>query len=210
MRALAAFLVACAWLAAGAARAAFDLEDVAAKAQQLAREPFQDPKGRVPEWMLKMTYDQWRDIRFRPERALWADTRLPFRVQFFHAGLFYDHPVAMNVVAADGVQPVPFSTSQFDYGKNDFVSQIPHDLGYAGRVLTALPADAALRGMVTVAGGDEAGELLDQHVVKNPVTGGWRLSFLIRPKTDQPLELRAFLDQGGNALTETWTYGLPP
>ena len=59
-------------------------------------------------------------------------------------------------------------------------------------------------------GGDDAAELLDQHVVKNPVTGGWRLTFQVRPKTDKPLELRAFLDKGGDTLTETWSYGVLP
>ena len=83
-------------------------------------------------------------------------------------------------------------------------------IDFAGKQLSVLPADTVLRGVVTVAGGDEAGELLDQHVIKNPVTGGWRLSFQVRPKSDKPLELRAFVDKGGSALTETWTYGVVP
>jgi len=76
-------------LPAACARA-FGLGDVTAKAQRLAKEPLHDPKDAVPEWLLKISDDQWRDIRFRPERALWADRRSPFRVQFFHPGLLYD------------------------------------------------------------------------------------------------------------------------
>ena len=53
-------------------------------------------------------------------------------MQFFHPGLYYDRTVAINVVDAKGVQPVAFSPSQFDYGKNDFASRVPQDLGYAG------------------------------------------------------------------------------
>jgi glucans biosynthesis protein len=488
------------WLPARVAQAAFGLDDVAAKAQQLAQQPFHAAKDQVPEWMLKMSYDQWRDIRFRPDHALWRAEHLPFEVQFFHPGLYYDRTIAMNVVDTHGVHPVPFSTSSFDYGKNDFAGAIPQDIGYAGfrihapiktpkyfdevivflgasyfralgkqeifgasarglaidtaessgeefpyftefwlvqptpsarsltlyalldspsttgayrfviqpgeqttvnvderlfprkeihklgiapltsmfffgenathsfnnfrpeihdsdglmmvngtgewlwrpldnphtlqinsfqlhdpkgfglmqrdrnfdhyqdletrqelrpsiwiaprgdwgegrvelveiptqkdindnivaywvpqtlpalgepvsfsytmywygddptrppagrvvatrrepgsgdgtyrfvidfegKQLKALRADAGLRGVVTVAGGDEAGTVLDQHVIKNPVTGGWRLSFQVKPKTDKPLELRAFLDRGGSALTETWTYGVVP
>ena len=111
---------------------AFDLDDVAAQAEQLAREPFQDPKGQVPEWLLKIDYDQWRDIRFRPQRALWRDEHLPFQVQFFHPGLYYDRTVAVNVIDAQGVRPVEFSTDQFDYGKNNFAKKVPRKLGYAG------------------------------------------------------------------------------
>jgi periplasmic glucans biosynthesis protein len=110
----------------------FTLDSVAEKAHKLAQEPFHDNQGQVPDWLLKITYDQWRDIRFRPDHALWRDKRLPFQVQFFHPGLYYNRVVAMNVVDAKGVRPLPFSPSQFDYGRNDFASKVPQDLGYAG------------------------------------------------------------------------------
>lgn len=112
--------------------AAFDLKDVVAKAESLAKTPYQEPTGQVPDWLLKISYDQWRDIRFRPDRSLWKDRKLPFQVQFFHPGLYYNRTVAMNVVDAKGVQPLPFSPSAFDYGRNDFASKVPQDLGYAG------------------------------------------------------------------------------
>ncbi len=54
---------------------AFDLDDVARRAQAMAAEPFHDPNGEVPDWLLfpKLQYDQWRDIRFRPDKALWRE-----------------------------------------------------------------------------------------------------------------------------------------
>jgi glucans biosynthesis protein len=123
-------------LAALPARAgAFDLDDVAVKAAELAQQPYYDRQKKVPEWMLvggSMTYDQWRDIRFRPDESLWRDKNLPFQVQFFHPGLYYDRTVQVNVVDDAGVQPVPFSPQRFDYGKNDFADRIPADIGYAG------------------------------------------------------------------------------
>jgi glucans biosynthesis protein len=111
---------------------AFDLKNVTEKAQQLAKDPYREPKQQVPDWLLKITYDQWRDIRFRPDKAVWHDRKLPFQVQFFHPGLYYNHIVAINVVDAKGIQPVAFSPSQFDYGKSDFASRVPQDLGFAG------------------------------------------------------------------------------
>jgi len=110
----------------------FDLEDVAAKAEKLAKDAFEPPKAEVPEWLLKITYDQWRDIRFRPERAVWYEKKLPFQVQFFHPGLYYNRVVMINTVDARGVHPIPFSPSQFDYGRNDFASKVPQNLGFAG------------------------------------------------------------------------------
>ena len=118
--------------AAHGAHAAFDFEQVAGKAKELAGAPFQDTKGTVPKWLLDLNYDQWRDIRFKPERALWADGKNRFTVQFFHPGLFYERVVTVNVVDGRGVHQVPFSPSQFDYGKNDFASRVPQTLGYAG------------------------------------------------------------------------------
>ena len=114
--------------------AAFELDDVAARAAELAQSPYRDTQKRVPDWMLvgALTYDQWRDIRFRPDRSLWRDENLPFQVQLFHPGLYYDHTVQVNTVDATGVHPLPFSTERFDYGKNDFADRIPADIGYAG------------------------------------------------------------------------------
>src|SRR5437867_4003588 len=83
-------------------------------------------------------------------------------------------------------------------------------IDFAGKKLAAIPADRVLHGVVTVAGGVEAGELLEEHVVKNPFTGGWRLTFQARPKRREPLELRGFLEQGGDTLTETWSYVILP
>lgn len=50
----------------------------------------------------------------------------------------------------------------------------------------------------------------DIKAVRNPHTGGWRLSFLVPTGSlKSPLELRAFLaGANGGALTETWSYAL--
>jgi glucans biosynthesis protein len=90
---------------------------------------------------------------------------------------------------------------------------LPHRLvvDFSGKRLNELPADTVLRGVITIGSGTgEEGELISQQVMKNPVTGGWRLAFRIRPKTKDPIELRAYLAKDGETLTETWTYRLHP
>lgn len=111
--------------------AAFGFDNVAAKAKQLATEPFKAPP-QVPEWLTKINYDQWRDIRFRTDQTLWREPAGPFQVQFFHPGLFYDRTVSVNVIEGAKAKPLTFSPSQFDYGRNDFASRVPQSLGYAG------------------------------------------------------------------------------
>jgi glucans biosynthesis protein len=115
-----------------AAAAPFTLDTVVAKAERLAAEPPREIGSTIPGWLGEISYDQWRDIRLRPDAVLWREGRSPFQVHFFHPGLFYTHSVAVNVVNAEGVHPVRFSPDQFDYGKNDFASRVPQDLGYAG------------------------------------------------------------------------------
>ncbi len=127
---LSGLLVACAAQAASA----FGLEDVAKRAKQLAASAYADPRGNVPRWLLDLNYDQWRDIRFRPDRALWSDRKLPFQVQFFHPGLFYDRTVILHVV--DGFRSRvsrhllarPASTT----AGTTSTGRVPQDLGYAG------------------------------------------------------------------------------
>jgi glucans biosynthesis protein len=111
---------------------AFDLDDVAARAAEPPSRPIGTQKKVLTDAGRLMTYDQWRDIRSRPDQALWRPENLPFQVQFFHPGLYYDHTVQVNTVDDTGVHPVPFSATRFDYGKNDFADRIPPDIGYAG------------------------------------------------------------------------------
>ena len=117
---------------AASAQTPFGFETVIERARKLAAEPYHEAKGQVPDWLLKINYDQWRDIRFRPDAALWADRPSPFRAQFFHAGLFYNKTIKVNVVEGSLVRPLDFNPNQFDYGRNEFASQVPQDMGYAG------------------------------------------------------------------------------
>ena len=76
------------------ATAAFDLDDVAKRAHDLANKDFENRARSIPQWLLEITYDQWRDIRFRPDESHWRSAGLPFELQFFHCGLFYDRSVS--------------------------------------------------------------------------------------------------------------------
>ncbi len=126
-----ALVVAAVLVAPVAPALGFGFDDVTARAQALAKESFQAP-ALVPEWLREITYDQWRNIRYRRERALWRDKKLPFQVQFFHPGLYYDRAVTINVVSGTGVEAFGFSPNQFDYGPNPFASRVPQNLGFAG------------------------------------------------------------------------------
>lgn len=118
-------------LSAGTAHANnFDLQNVIERARKLASEPFKAPPA-IPEFLRKISYDDYRDVRFDTSHSMWKDSG-NFQVQFIHPGLFYTYSVTINTVEAGGVQKVTFSPKHFSYGRNKFAEKIPPDLGFAG------------------------------------------------------------------------------
>jgi glucans biosynthesis protein len=64
----------------------------------------------------------------------------------------------------------------------------------------------SLRGVVT-AGKAEIKNIVTQP---NPAIGGWRLSFEASITEKSPIELRASLMQGDDAVSEVWVYRWTP
>jgi glucans biosynthesis protein len=121
-----------------AAEVVFDFEVLRYEAKMLAAKPFAPRPVNVPSSLLKLNYDQYRDIRFRPGESIWRRDRLPFELQFFHPGFSFDRTVQINIIDGKAVEQVPFSPSMFDYGTNR-VPSVPSNIGFAGlRILYPL------------------------------------------------------------------------
>ncbi len=112
--------------------AAFGFDDVAERARQLAAQPHVPAKETLPAELRNLNYDQYRDIRFNPEKALWRKEGLPFELMFFHLGKFQTQPVSINEIVDDKVRHVAFDRGNFDYGKNKLSPARWGDLGFAG------------------------------------------------------------------------------
>ena len=122
---------------------AFGFDDVALKARQLADKPYAASSFKLPEELKQLDYDQYRDIRFKPARAVWKEEGLPFELMFFHLGKFQTRPVRINEITAKGVEHIAFDPRDFDYGKNKLSPKHWGDLGFAGfRVHYALNSPA--------------------------------------------------------------------
>jgi glucans biosynthesis protein len=111
---------------------AFNFEDVAQRARQLAEASFKPQESKLPSEIEKLNYDEFRDIRFKPARSLWRAGRLPFEIAFFHEGLFFKQPVKINEVSVEGVHEIKFTPDLFDYGSNKIDPGAMRDLGFAG------------------------------------------------------------------------------
>ncbi len=114
-------------------------EKIEAKAKELAGQPYAAPdKEALPGWMKQLSYDQYRDIRFVPEHALWSAENLPFRAMLFHPGYLFREPVSVNEFTDTHQQRIRLSEALFHYGP--LVGQrgeLPPDAGFAGLRLHA-------------------------------------------------------------------------
>jgi periplasmic glucans biosynthesis protein len=118
-------------VAAAAGEAAFSAEVVRARARELASQPYRERATRVPEWLQKINYDQYRNIRFAPDRAWWRG-QTNFHLQFFHPGFLYTKTVQLTEVEAGNAKAIPFARGLFDYGKGTLAGEIPADMGFSG------------------------------------------------------------------------------
>ncbi len=130
-------------------------DHVAEEARRRAASPYRAPDHALVTAAADFDYAEYRDIRFRDERAVWRGST-PFEVQLFHPGGASDVPVRIHVVE-DGVSRLlDFDPTLFEYGqlardalagrpstRDDDAPEsspsLPPEVGYAGfRVLNTM------------------------------------------------------------------------
>lgn len=124
-------------------RQPFSFEWLKARMQARASQPDVPPQP-LDTFLQKLSYDDYRNIYFRPEAARWSDTSLPFHVSSFHPGWLFKEPVQIFEVENGTSIPLTFSTDDFEY-RNDVGTRIPEHAvlsGIAGLKLT-YPLNAA-------------------------------------------------------------------
>ncbi|MDO6442551.1 glucan biosynthesis protein G [Marinobacter sp. 2_MG-2023] len=114
---------------------AFGFKDVADKARNLAGEAYQKP-AQAPDFLRNLGYSDYQSIRFKPDQSLWRASGSRFQVMMIPQGSFYSNAVGLNVIDSEGVRPVEFDKTRFDYPSPELEKRVPADLGYAGFKLT--------------------------------------------------------------------------
>jgi glucans biosynthesis protein len=109
----------------------FDSSRVRTLARDLAAKPFKAPDLRLPDNLAKIGYDEYRSIRFLPERAVWHSEKLPFELQFFHRGFLYSNSVEIFQVFQGRAEPIQYSPDLFSFGQVTAPSA-DAPLGFAG------------------------------------------------------------------------------
>jgi glucans biosynthesis protein len=95
---------------------AFSAGDVQKQARALAAEKFVPSKVDLPRPLQELGYEQYRDIRFKRERAIWTSEWALFQVELFHRGFIFKEPVAIYIVADGTAQRVAYSPDLFTFG----------------------------------------------------------------------------------------------
>lgn len=111
---------------------AFGLSDVAQRAKALAATPYKKPAADLPKELKSLSYEQYWDIRLKPEKTMWRNTTLPFELGFFHEGYHYDTPVKINEITSERVREVRFDPGLYDYGTNKIDPKLLQGRGFAG------------------------------------------------------------------------------
>jgi glucans biosynthesis protein len=119
-------------ISAAAGAHTFDFSDVVQRAKQVAGQPYRKPEVKLPQELQDLGYDRYNAIHYKPERAYWAKEKLPFELQFFHEGLYYDKPVKINEIAPYGVHEIHYDPLDFDFGGAQIDPSKLRGLGFAG------------------------------------------------------------------------------
>jgi len=112
--------------------AAFGFNEVALRAKALAAAPFKKPAGNLPKELQELGYEQYWDIRFKPDKMLWRNAGLPFEIGFFHPGFHYNLPVKINEITSEKIRAIKLDPDAFDYGANKIDPNAARGLGFAG------------------------------------------------------------------------------
>ncbi|ACB77137.1 glucan biosynthesis protein [Opitutus terrae] len=128
---LGVLLLGAAWNRAPAADEPFDFETLRYRARMLAAKPYVAPASRVPEWLLKLSYDEHRRIRFDPAHSWWRRERLPFELQFFHPGFIIKNTVQISEIRRGEPTLIKFDPELFIYDRLER-GEIPGTMGFAG------------------------------------------------------------------------------
>ncbi|AIG04342.1 glucan biosynthesis protein G [Pseudomonas fluorescens] len=132
---------------------AFSLDDVSAKAKELAGQKYEAPRSNLPNEFREMKFADYQKIRFRNEKAEWADQKTPFKLSFYHQGMHFDTPVKINEVTATDVKEIKYDPTRFDFGDVKFDPKATDQLGYAGfRVLYPINKDDKQDEIMTMLG----------------------------------------------------------
>jgi glucans biosynthesis protein len=100
--------------------APFSFETVIAAAREAASQPYVRPLMDLEAPFDGLKYDQFRAIRFRDDRRLFADGGRSFQMEMLPPGFSFQDRITINIVRGGQSVPVPFSSDYFEFDPSFF------------------------------------------------------------------------------------------
>jgi glucans biosynthesis protein len=110
----------------------FSWEMLKEKAKALASSAYKPQSQDMPEALANLNYDQFRNIEFRSDKAIWNGTEQPYRVELFHDGYIYREPVSIYLVENGRASPLRYDKAMFDFGPAELRVPLPDEAGFSG------------------------------------------------------------------------------
>lgn len=110
----------------------FDRAILEARAADLARRRHVQPVRPEAAGRERLTYDQYRAIRFKRDASIWAREDRTFSLDLFYPGFIFDTPVNVNLVVGQVARRVLFTNDVFEFGPEVPVIEARDGLGYSG------------------------------------------------------------------------------
>ena len=108
----------------------FSFERLIVQAKEMAQRSF-EPRPATAQWLSDLSLEQYRAIRYRPERAI-ALAASPFSLQPFHLGTYHRFPVRVHVVEGGQAREILYDPASFDFGEVEIADGLSKDTGFAG------------------------------------------------------------------------------
>jgi len=115
----------------GPARA-FSHEALIERARLLAKALYSPAPRIMPDVVQQIDYEAWGQIKFKPERALFANGPALYPATFFHVGQFFQKSVKMHVVEDGKTREILYSSDYFDMPQDSIARKLPEKTGFAG------------------------------------------------------------------------------
>ncbi|GAA5509606.1 glucan biosynthesis protein [Novipirellula caenicola] len=187
-----------------------------------AKDEFQ-PRPEPPAALCQMSYEQYRDIQYRPEKAVWWKDGLPFWLETFHRGFVQRDRVSLYTNEKGVSREVPFSSQNFRY-RTPIAEEVVRNSGHAGiKIAGRFPGRSDGQEMLTflgssyfrgrsadtVYGTSARGLAVDIALNRDEEFPFFKSFWVQRPKTDdEQLSILALMDS--RSVSGAYRFTLTP
>jgi glucans biosynthesis protein len=111
---------------------AFESDTVRTIARELAAKAYRPPERALPGDLDGLSYDDYRNLRFDPSKAIWPGRGLPVEMQLFHRGFIFKDRVDIFTVSEGQARRLPYDPALFRFDNGVKTAGAKTDIGYSG------------------------------------------------------------------------------